>query len=276
MASTRTKLDDTSDGSPLRLGCGLAHIARTDTTAATDSRCRHENNGVSRARRLQGGLRRDNIVLLGWSHITFDVVRQLQKQRELHRYQHKVHVNIVGFGSKCCDFLYNSKGFSFEELISRQASCICSTSAAVSASQSTGQTSYSGPLSLEQLDQLQDLAIPILADCSGQSSAQDLHSACMERGIYIVASNACSVCRLPPTSSRESVATTHTKTAVAEGKRLHYVASIDLAKFPFSSVQYSNPLVVNESGTGAAASATGVLRDVITILNLLNGKNVHV
>ncbi|KAG7375997.1 hypothetical protein PHYPSEUDO_014697 [Phytophthora pseudosyringae] len=390
-----------------------------------------------------------NVVLLGCNHITLGVVRQLQKQQELYRYQHKARVNIVGFGSNCCDFLYNPKGFTFEELVTRLEGCK-STTAVVSAPPApSASTPYSGAPSAEQLDQLQDLAIPIVIDCSGQGNTQDLYSACIERGIHVVASNARSVCRLPPTSSRESVATTRAKTggrtffmytstigaslpvvdtlgnilrtgdrvlgietslsgsmncvanevmkgkklsvavgevlrkgycerdpredftgtdmvakivvlaralgahinpsavqleplipqsvldtitwsndmevddivsgleaydetfretyyvpAVAENKRLHYVASIDLSKFPsiqakiqpvlisedhpafytkdneiafgFSSVQYPNPLVLKGAGTGAAASATGVLRDVLTILNSLNGRNVHV
>ncbi|POM73538.1 Bifunctional aspartoKinase/homoserine dehydrogenase [Phytophthora palmivora] len=153
-----------------------------------------------------------NIVLLGCNHITLGVVRQLQKQQELYRYQHKTHVNIVGFGSNCCEFLYNPKGFTFEELITRLEGCK-STKAVVSASPvSSASTPYTGAPSLEQLDQLQDMAIPILIDCSGQDNTQDLYSACIERGIHVVASNARSVCRLPPTSSRESVATTRSKT----------------------------------------------------------------
>ncbi|POM69046.1 Bifunctional aspartokinase/homoserine dehydrogenase, partial [Phytophthora palmivora] len=153
-----------------------------------------------------------NVVLLGCNHITLGVVRQLQKQQELYRYQHKTHVNIVGFGSNCCEFMYNPKGFTFEELITRLEGCK-STKAVVSASPvSSASTPYTGAPSLEQLDQLQDMAIPILIDCSGQDNTQDLYSACIERGIHVVASNARSVCRLPPTSSRESVATTRSKT----------------------------------------------------------------
>lgn len=91
--------------------------------------------------------------------------------------------------------------------------------------------------------------------------------------------------------------------AVSEGKRLCYVASINLAGSPsieatirpllvsedhpvyytkdneiafgISSMQYPNPLVLKGSGTGAFASATGVLRDVLTILGRLSGNNVY-
>ncbi|TYZ58498.1 hypothetical protein PybrP1_004203 [[Pythium] brassicae (nom. inval.)] len=86
--------------------------------------------------------------------------------------------------------------------------------------------------------------------------------------------------------------------AVAQKKRLRFVASIDLSAFPriaarvrpalvdeshpafaaqddeiafgFATLQYQpRPLVLKGTGTGAEASATGVLRDVLTILNSL-------
>uniref|UniRef100_M4C6I9 Uncharacterized protein n=1 Tax=Hyaloperonospora arabidopsidis (strain Emoy2) TaxID=559515 RepID=M4C6I9_HYAAE len=355
-----------------------------------------------------------NVVLLGCNHIALDVVRQLQKQQELYRSQHKVRVNIVGFNSNCYDFVYDPKGFGYEELVSRLEDSK-SKNAMISTSSTSESILYAGAPSLEQLNQLQELSIPIVLDCSGQGCTQDLYSACIDRGIHIVTSNARSVCRLPSTSSRESVAVTtrtmagraffmYTSTigaslpiidtlgnilrtgdrilgidtslsgsmnfvanevmkgkklseavgevlcrgycerdpredftvrvepfiphsvlgtiawshdvdvgdivigleaydeefqkkfympAVSEGKRLHYVASIDLAKSPtiqatirpllvgeahpvfytkdneiafgVSSMQYPNPLVLKGSGAGASASATGVLRDVLTI-----------
>ncbi|CEG45402.1 aspartate kinase [Plasmopara halstedii] len=384
-----------------------------------------------------------NIVLLGYNHIALGVVQQLQKQQELYRYQHKARINIVGFSSNCTSFMYNPKGFTFREVLMHLANCN-STKSIVSTS---ATSPYAAAPSLMQLDELQDLAIPILLDCSGQGNTQDLYSACIERGIHVVASNARSVCRLPRTSSRESLATSRTKTgrtffmytstigaslpvidtlgnilrtgdrilnietslsgsmnfvtnevmqgrklseavgqvlrkgycerdpredftgtdmaakvvvvaralgvhidpsnvhlkplipqsvletiswsedievddvvtklkaydsifhekyyipAAAENKRLRYVASINLSKFPsieakvqpllvsedhpafstkdneiafgVSSLQYSTPLVLKGTGTGATASATGVLRDVLTILNSLNGKNLY-
>ncbi|CAI5743077.1 unnamed protein product [Hyaloperonospora brassicae] len=388
-----------------------------------------------------------NVVLLGCNHIALDVVHQLHKLQERYWSQHKARVNIVGFNPNCDDFLYDPKGFAYEELASCLEACR-STNAVMSASSANEPTPYAGAPSLTHLNELQDLAIPIVLDCSGQSNTQDLYSACIERGIHVVASNARSVCRLPSTLWRESTATTtrtesgrtffmHTSTvgaslpiidtlgnilrtgdrilgidtslsgsmnfvanevmkgkklseavgevlcrgycerdpredftgtdmvakvvvlaralgvhlhesevrvepfiphsvldtiawshdmevddivtgleaydeefreryympAVSESKRLCYVASINLAgslsieatirpllvsedhpvyytkdnevAFGVSSVQYPNPLVLKGSGTGASASATGVLRDVLTILSRLSGNNVR-
>ena len=148
-----------------------------------------------------------NVVLLGCNHIALDVVRQLQKQQELYRSQHKVRVNIVGFNSNCYDFVYDPKGFGYEELVSRLEDSK-SKNAMISTSSTSESILYAGAPSLEQLNQLQELSIPIVLDCSGQGCTQDLYSACIDRGIHIVTSNARSVCRLPSTSSRESVAVT--------------------------------------------------------------------
>lgn len=115
-----------------------------------------------------------------------EVVRQLQKQEELYRNQHKAHVKIVGFGSNCCDFIFDPKGIRFEELIERLEGCKSSkTFIGQQAQQLTAATKYAGAPSLAQLDALQDLPIPILVDCSAQTNTQELYSACIERGIHV-------------------------------------------------------------------------------------------
>ncbi|GLD99151.1 hypothetical protein PINS_up007869 [Pythium insidiosum] len=144
-----------------------------------------------------------NVALLGCNHISMEVLRQLEDQVELYRRQHKVVVKIVGFGSNCCPFLFDARGFSWEELRNRLQSC---KSASDVFSAST-ESSYGGAPTLEQLDAWQDLSIPVLVDCSGHAATQELYLRCIERGIHVVASNARSVGSLPPTQSRESVAT---------------------------------------------------------------------
>ncbi|KAF1331104.1 Bifunctional aspartokinase/homoserine dehydrogenase, partial [Globisporangium splendens] len=139
-----------------------------------------------------------NMVLLGCNH--------LQQQQELYRNHHKAHVNIVGFGSNCCEFIYDPKGIPFDELIRRLENCKSTQSFFGQQEQQQG-IKYAGAPSREQLDALQDLSIPILVDCSAQTTTQELYAACIERGIHVVVSNARSVSTLPPTASRESVAT---------------------------------------------------------------------
>lgn len=111
--------------------------------------------------------------------ITHEVIAQLQKQQELYRQQHKARVKIVGFGSNCCKFEFNARGFTFEELLSRIEQC------KKNATPHNAGDKYAGAPSLEQLDALQDMPIPMLIDCSGQSSPKDLYAACLERGIHV-------------------------------------------------------------------------------------------
>lgn len=92
-------------------------------------------------------------------------------------------MKIVGFGSNCCDFLFDPKGIRFEELIERLEGC--TSSKAFIGQQAQQPTKYAGAPSLAQLDELQDLPIPILVDCSAQTSTQELYSACIERGIHV-------------------------------------------------------------------------------------------
>lgn len=111
------------------------------------------------------------------------MIHQLQKQLQLYRQHHKVQVNIVGFGSNCCEFIFNPKGFSFEELLRRLESCKSANT--IFSSQSNGHDRYGGAPTLEQLDAIQDLSIPILLDCSGQANTQELYLSCIERGIHV-------------------------------------------------------------------------------------------
>ncbi|DBA00101.1 TPA: hypothetical protein N0F65_000392 [Lagenidium giganteum] len=148
-----------------------------------------------------------NVVLLGCNHITLEVVRQIQKQVDLYRSHHKALVRIVGFGSNCADFIFDPKGFSLEELVERLEKCQQRGSVVFQDRSACSGEHYRGAPSSEQLDAFQELPIPILMDCSGQRTPEELYLACIERGIHVVVSNARSVSALPPTKSRESVAT---------------------------------------------------------------------
>lgn len=133
---------------------------------------------------------------------------------------------------------FEPKGIPFDDLIERLEGCTTTvrSSQHVSAAVRNQNGVVVDASLLEQLDALQDLPIPILLDCSGQSQTKELYAACIERGIHVrssgrvysisrlvgggltlcvvvcvpqvVVSNARSVSSLPPTTlSRESVAT---------------------------------------------------------------------
>lgn len=111
--------------------------------------------------------------------ITREVIAQLQQQQNLYLQQHKARVKIVGFGSNCCQLEFNARGFTFEELLARVESCD------KSAPLHNNGDAYAGAPTLSQLDALQDLPIPMLVDCSGQTFTKDLYAACLERGIHV-------------------------------------------------------------------------------------------
>lgn len=107
------------------------------------------------------------------------MIAQLQQQQNLYLQQHKARVKVVGFGSNCCRFEFNARGFTFEELLARVESCD------KRAPLEHNSDAYAGAPTISQLDALQDLPIPMLVDCSGQSSTKNLYDACLERGIHV-------------------------------------------------------------------------------------------
>lgn len=150
-----------------------------------------------------------NLVLLGCNHITLEVLRQLEQQVELYRRQHKAIVRVVGFGSNFSGFQFNPRGFEWHELTELITNSATTTRvfSEEPGPQPPTAAVYSGSPTNEQLDVLQDLSVPVLIDCSGQTTTHELYARCVERGIHVVISNARSVSSLTPTQSRESVAT---------------------------------------------------------------------